>query len=236
MSDQMFDRALRDWMEDGSDRTPPPAINAVLLAIKTTPQERDLGIPRRLNLMPTYMRLAAGIAIIAVAGVAALMLSNRGPGIGGPGPSPTPGLVPTQTPAPTGTVIDAGTITLTDDACTWDGNPGLIASSTEPVIARVSVVNETDTFGNFGVYRLDDGSWADAAAWVARENDALHGGPSQAPPDFVTDVGNIDAPERRQYPATLTLGPGIHGIVCSSNEPPPGEVFGVYLVGPLEVQ
>jgi len=231
MSDQMFDRALRNWMEDGSDRTPSTAIDAVLLAIKTTPQERDLRIPRRLNLMPTYMRLAAGIAIVAVAGVAALTFLNRAPGFGGPGPSPTPSL----TPGPTGTVINAGTITLTDDACTWDGNPGLIVASIEPVIARVSILNETETFGNFGVYHLDDGSWADAAAWVARENDFLQGGPSQPPQDFATDVGNIDAPDRRRYPATLTFGPGIHGIVCSSNEPPPGEVFAMYLVGPLEV-
>ena len=50
-----------------------------------------------------------------------------------------------------------------------------------------------------------------------------------------TDVGSVDAPERKQYPATLTLNRGTHGIVCSSNEPPPGLVFAVYLVGPLDV-
>ena len=35
--------------------------------------------------------------------------------------------------------------------------------------------------------------------------------------------------------ATLTLGSGVHGVLCSSNEPPPGQIFAVYLVGPLEV-
>ena len=32
----LFERAVRDWLEDGSDRTPRPAIDAVLLAVKTT--------------------------------------------------------------------------------------------------------------------------------------------------------------------------------------------------------
>ena len=69
MSDQLFERAVRDWLEDGSDRTPRPAIDAVLLAVKTTRQERDLRIPRRFTQMPTYMRLAAGIAIVPMHGL-----------------------------------------------------------------------------------------------------------------------------------------------------------------------
>ena len=36
--DRAFERAVDDWLEDGSDRTPRPAVDAVLLAIKTTPQ------------------------------------------------------------------------------------------------------------------------------------------------------------------------------------------------------
>ncbi len=236
MSDQLFERAVRDWLEDGSDRTPPPAIDAVLLAVKTTPQERDLRIPRRFMLMPTYMRLAAGIAVVAILGAGALALLNRGPGFGGLGSSPTPSPAPIASPVPTQSVVELGTITLRDDGCTWDGNPGSIVAAVGPVIGRVAVVNETDTFANFGVYRLEDGyPYADAEAWIIAENDALHGGPSQPPQDFAIDVGNIDAPERRQYPSTLTLDAGIHGVVCSSNEPPPGLVFAVYLVGPLEV-
>jgi hypothetical protein len=100
MSDQLFERAVHGWLEDGSDRTPPAAIDAVLLAVKTTPQERDLRIPRRFNLMPTYMRLAAAIAIVAVAGAAGLMLLNKGPGFGGT-PTATPAPTPTPSPVPT---------------------------------------------------------------------------------------------------------------------------------------
>jgi hypothetical protein len=97
VSDQLFERAVRDWLEDGSDRTPRPAIDAVLLAVKTTRQERDLRIPRRFTQMPTYMRLAAGIAIVAFVGVGVLAYAARGPNTGGP---PTPAPTTQATPSP----------------------------------------------------------------------------------------------------------------------------------------
>lgn len=91
MTDRLFDHAIRDWLDDGSDRTPPAAIDAVLLAVKTTPQERDLWILRRTTWMPTFLRLAAGIAIVAVVGVGALTYLGESPGVGGvPSPSATP--------------------------------------------------------------------------------------------------------------------------------------------------
>lgn len=100
MSDRLFDRAVLDWLDDGSDRTPPAAIDAVLLAVTTTPQERDLRILRRTTQMPTYVRLAAGIAIVAVVGVGALMYIGNSPGVGGaPTPSPTPTPVASAAPS-----------------------------------------------------------------------------------------------------------------------------------------
>ena len=103
MSSQPFERAVRDWLEDGSDRTPRPAIDAVLLAVKTTRQERDLRIPRRFTQMPTYMRLAAGIAIVAVVGVGALAYFNGGPNTGAPPtPAPTTQATPTLSPLSAG--------------------------------------------------------------------------------------------------------------------------------------
>ncbi len=104
MSDRPFDRAVTDWLESGSDRTPPEAIDAVLLAVKTTPQERDLLIPWRFRQMPTYMRLAAGIAIVAVLGVGAFVMLNPSPGFGGPG-TPTPSPAPTLQPSATAFAI-----------------------------------------------------------------------------------------------------------------------------------
>lgn len=103
MSDRQFERAVHDWLEDGSDRTPPAAIQAVLFAIRTTPQQRDLRIPRRFTQMPNYLRYAAAAAIIAIVGVGVLAFSGRTPSVGTGGPSPTPTIAPTpNTPGITG--------------------------------------------------------------------------------------------------------------------------------------
>ena len=106
MSDRSFDRAVTDWLESGSDRTPPAAIDGVLLAVKTTPQERDLRIPWRFRQMPTYLRLAAGIAIVAFLGVGALVLLNPAPGFGRPA-TPAPSPAPTLRPSGTATYTSA---------------------------------------------------------------------------------------------------------------------------------
>ena len=236
-----FDQRIADWLEDDPNLAPGQVTATVLAALPSIRQRRrgwflDSG---RTFEMPNSMRLAAALAIVAVVGLTAVTLLNRAPGQGGPGPgvSPTPSPPPSATPVPTQTVVNLGTITLTDDGCTWNGNPGSVDAGSAPVIGRVTVENQTDTFANFGIYRLAEGrTWAEAEAWVLAENGALQGGPSNPPIDFVTDVGSIDAPERGQYPGTITLSDrGTHGIVCSSNEPPPGLIFAVYVVGPLEI-
>jgi hypothetical protein len=96
MSDRRFERAVLDWLEDGSDRTPRRAIDAVLLAVKTTPQERGLRPPWRFTFMTNTMRAAAGIALVAVIAVGALAV---GAGVGGPSPSPSPTATVTPTPS-----------------------------------------------------------------------------------------------------------------------------------------
>lgn len=94
MSDRTFERAVLDWLEDGSDRTPRPAIEAVLLAVKTTPQEGELRLPWRTNLMPSSLRAVAAIAVIAVIAVGTLAYISRMPGIGGPSPALSPSAIP----------------------------------------------------------------------------------------------------------------------------------------------
>ena len=106
MNDRLFERAVRDWLEAGSDRVPPAAIDAVLLATRTTPQERDLRVPRRFKSMTMPMRMAAGIAIVAVAGLATLTFLDR---------SPAPGGTPTHVPTTSPTTGPAATATATDD-------------------------------------------------------------------------------------------------------------------------
>jgi heat shock protein HslJ len=96
-----FEHAVDDWLDEGSDRTPRHVVDAVLLAVKTTPQERDLRIPWRIPHMATPLRLAAVIAIVAIVGFAGLALLNPGTNrVGGTPPAtPTPSASPTPTPA-----------------------------------------------------------------------------------------------------------------------------------------
>jgi hypothetical protein len=102
MSDRLFERAVRDWLDDGSDRTPRHSIDGVLLAIKTTPQQRDLRIPWRFPTMNPIARLAAVAVVAAVAIAGSLYLFGRSPtGVGG-SPTTPPTSQPTPTPAMAG--------------------------------------------------------------------------------------------------------------------------------------
>jgi hypothetical protein len=107
MSDQLFEHAVHDWLEGGSDQTPPAAIDAVLLAVKTTPQERELRIPRRFTLMPASTRLAATIVLVAILGSGLALYLNQAPGPG-TNPTPNPSPSPSAQPSTAGSVIDTG--------------------------------------------------------------------------------------------------------------------------------
>jgi Tol biopolymer transport system component len=97
--DRGFERAMHAWLESGSDRTPPAAIDAVLLAARTTPQERGVRAPWRTPDMNTPMRLAAAVAAIAVLGVAGLMYLDRGLVGGTPTASAPAAVAPSPTAA-----------------------------------------------------------------------------------------------------------------------------------------
>lgn len=103
--DHDFEHATREFLEEGSDKTPAATIDAVLLAVRTTPQERDLRIPWRTAPMSNPMRLVAVIAVIVVVGFAAFNLFGPWPDVGGVGaggePSASPNPTPTSTPTPT---------------------------------------------------------------------------------------------------------------------------------------
>jgi hypothetical protein len=115
--DRAFERALDDWLADGTDRAPRPAVTAVLLAIKTTPQERGLRTLWRSPIMSTPLRLAAAIAIVAVVGIGGLYALDQGPGpgTGGPAASPSPtapleqSASPSRSPSPSPALADPST-------------------------------------------------------------------------------------------------------------------------------
>jgi hypothetical protein len=83
MSDDMqFERDVRRWIELGPDRAPERAVQAVLLAIETTPQERGRlapwRYPRMNNLVRILVLAAAGLAV-AAGSLLLLPGSHKGP-------------------------------------------------------------------------------------------------------------------------------------------------------------
>jgi hypothetical protein len=100
-----FDRAVTRLMDGGSDATPPEVIDAVLLAVRSTPQERDLRVPWRTPRMSRFVAFGFGIAAVIVISLfagAQLFGSARNVGSGGE-PSPTPEASATE-PSPSPSV------------------------------------------------------------------------------------------------------------------------------------
>jgi Tol biopolymer transport system component len=104
--DRTFERKARAWLELGPADAPDHVVEAALLEIETTTQERDLRIPWRFPQMTTPFRLATAAVIGVLAIGAGLMLFNQGnqDRIG----------VPTTAPSPTAdaaSTLDASLIT-----------------------------------------------------------------------------------------------------------------------------
>jgi len=94
--DRSLERAARSFIEVGPTQAPEAAVEAALLRIQSTSQERDW-FPWRLPHMTTPLRLAllVGAAVLAIAGVG--LLTTGGPG---PGPGPSPSSSPSASPSP----------------------------------------------------------------------------------------------------------------------------------------
>jgi hypothetical protein len=92
--DRSLDRAARSWLEEGPTRAPDRSVEAALVRINTTRQERDL-VPWRLPTMNPILRWAA-VAVVAAVGLGAAVL------VFGPGRPFGPGADPTPSPIATG--------------------------------------------------------------------------------------------------------------------------------------
>jgi Tol biopolymer transport system component len=93
--DRTFERRARAWLELGPVDPPEPVVQAALLAIESTNQERDLRIPWRFPTMTTRLGLAA-VAVFGVLAVGLFYLSRPGAGDVG---APSQSLSPSSTPA-----------------------------------------------------------------------------------------------------------------------------------------
>jgi TolB protein len=89
--DRSLERAARSFIEAGPTEAPDRAVEAALLRIETTPQERDLRVPWRFPSMTTPARVAvAALVGVLLVGAAAYYFGRPGqPAVGGPGPSPS---------------------------------------------------------------------------------------------------------------------------------------------------
>ena len=129
--DRSIERAARSWLEDGPTQAPDQAVEAALLTIQSTNQERDW-LPWRTRQMTQTLRLLAGAAAIAVV-VGGVMLINpgSGPGLGGQPSAPvTTSPTPTASPSASGPLTACGLLT-SDEVKTLGGNPGLGALPSE---------------------------------------------------------------------------------------------------------
>jgi len=97
--DRSLERAARSFIEAGPTHAPDRAVEAALLRIETTPQERDLRVPWRFPSMTTPARVAvaAVIGVLLVGGGLLLLGGGSQSPVGGPnttavgstGPSPS---------------------------------------------------------------------------------------------------------------------------------------------------
>ncbi len=82
--DRSIERAARSWLEDGPTQAPDHAVEAALLTIQSTTQERDW-LPWRFRPMTQTLRLLAGAAALAAlvaVGGAFVLRPGSGPGVG----------------------------------------------------------------------------------------------------------------------------------------------------------
>jgi len=89
--DRSVERAARSWLDTGPTQAPDRAVEAALLRIQTTRQERDLRVPWRVS--PMFpLRGVAAAAVIGVLAIGGLIVIAR--------PGSNVGV--TQTPSPSG--------------------------------------------------------------------------------------------------------------------------------------
>jgi hypothetical protein len=103
--DRDIERVLGQWLGDGPTEVPDRVIDVVADRIGRQSQRPAWRFPRRELHMPTYPRIAAALAAIAIVAIGGLYLFGQpgGSGVGGPTatPSPSPSAISTPTASPT---------------------------------------------------------------------------------------------------------------------------------------
>ena len=112
--DRRFERDARAWLEIGPTDAPDRVVQAALIEIDTTSQERDFGVPWRLPIMSMTSRLAAAAVVVVVAvGVAFVFFRPGASDVGSPSPSPQVTAAPTPSQASSVTVNNIANVSGT---------------------------------------------------------------------------------------------------------------------------
>lgn len=150
--DRSLERAARSWIEDGPTRAPDRPVDAALLQIMNTPQERDPWIPRRLPDMSPTFRLA-GVAIVLVVAVGVAVFALRpSSGTGSPatpGATTSSSAVPSASPTPITPPIADGSyavdLPVAGILAALDADTTLSAASRTAIIDDVLVIRGKTT-------------------------------------------------------------------------------------------
>jgi hypothetical protein len=107
--DRSLERAARSWLEAGPTQAPDRAVEAALLQIQTTSQERDLRIPWRLPKMTTPARVAAAavIGVLAIGGAFYMLSPGGRSNVGAPTSSPSVSPSASAQPSASGALVPA---------------------------------------------------------------------------------------------------------------------------------
>src|SRR3954447_9085809 len=109
-----LERAARSWLEQGPTEAPDRAVEAALLQIQTTRQERTLPLLWRLPSMNATSRLLAALATVAVVVVGGMLVLRPGSAATvGSNPTPSPSANPTVEPLPSASVEPSPSATVT---------------------------------------------------------------------------------------------------------------------------
>jgi hypothetical protein len=100
IDDRSLERAARSFIEAGPTQAPDHAVEAALLTILSTPQERDLRVPWRSIPMHGPARLLGAAAAVAAVAIGAFLLLGRpSERVGSESPSPSPKSSPSPSAA-----------------------------------------------------------------------------------------------------------------------------------------
>jgi len=148
--DRSLERAARSFIEAGPTQAPEAAVEAALLRIQTTSQERDW-FPWRLPPMLTPTRLVA----LGVVGAAVLAVAAALSGIGGPAPAPLP-TASTPPPSPMANGLPAGGSILVEHLGNAIDGSDMPTDDYHPDWRRLYVMDPAEMTGAAAVEFLPD--------------------------------------------------------------------------------